>query len=146
MKTMPTPRLAGDAGLTLVELLVVLVILGLLATIGGLQVVKYLGRARSDTARLQLEDLSSAVDLFRIDMGRPPTAEEALAALLDPPVSAPAWRGPYLRKRSTLVDPWGRPWLYRTDNGAPFEIVSLGADGKAGGEGDDADISSAERR
>jgi general secretion pathway protein G len=136
---------AADAGLTLVELLVVLVILGLLATVGGLQVVNYLGRARVDTARLQLEDLSSAIDLFRLDVGRPPTPAEGLPALVDPPPGVATWRGPYLRKRSTLTDPWGRAWLYRAANGPGFEVVSLGADGREGGEGDDADITTLAR-
>ncbi|WP_307281956.1 type II secretion system major pseudopilin GspG [Labrys wisconsinensis] len=139
--------LAPDAGLTLIELLVVLVILGLIATIGGIQVVNYLGRARADTARLQIEDLSSAIDLFRIDIGRPPTPEEGLAALVDQPAQLTTWRGPYLRKRASLADPWARPWIYRSPAGdAPFEIVSLGADGKPGGDGDDRDISSNDRR
>jgi general secretion pathway protein G len=146
MKHAPAPSFADDAGLTLVELLVVLVILGLLATVGGLQVVKYLGRARTDTARMQLEDLSSAVDLFRIDMGRPPTPAETLAALLDQPPNQSLWRGPYLRKRASLTDPWGRAFVYRAEAGQAYEIVSLGADGKPGGEGDDADLSSADRR
>ena len=137
---------AADAGLTLVELLVVLVILGLIATIGGIQVVNYLGRAKADTAKLQLEDIRSAIDLFRIDVGRPPSEAEGLAVLVDPPAAVPGWRGPYLRKRATLTDPWGRAWIYKGAAAAPsFEIVSLGADGKPGGEGDDRDITSADR-
>jgi general secretion pathway protein G len=121
------------------------VILGLLATVGGLQVVNYLGRARVDTARLQLEDLSSAIDLFRLDVGRPPSAAEGLSALVDPPAGVATWRGPYLRKRSTLTDPWGRAWLYRAASGPGIEVVSLGADGREGGEGDDADITTLAR-
>ena len=78
-----------DAGLTLVELLVVLVILGLIATIGGIQVVNYLGRAKADTAKLQLEDIRSAIDLFRIDVGRPPSETEGLTVLVDPPAGLP---------------------------------------------------------
>ena len=146
MRRPPAPRLQSDAGLTLVELLVVLVILGLIATIGGIQVVGYLGRAKADTARLQLEDIRSAIDLFRIDLGRPPTETEGLAILVDQPTDLPGWRGPYLRKRATLTDPWGRAWIYKGSTSAPsFEVVSLGADGKPGGEGDDRDITSADR-
>jgi len=89
MRRSPAPRLPSDAGLTLVELLVVLVILGLIATIGGIQVVGYLGRAKADTARLQLEDIRSAIDLFRIDLGRPPTETEGLAILVDLPADLP---------------------------------------------------------
>ncbi|MGO4339883.1 type II secretion system major pseudopilin GspG [Labrys sp. KB_33_2] len=136
----------ADAGLTLVELLVVLVILGLIATIGGIQVVNYLQRARTDTARLQLEDIQSAMDLFRIDVGRAPSQAEGLSALFDAPVNLPSWRGPYLRKRSTLTDPWGRPWVFRESvDSKPAEILSLGADGKPGGDNDDRDISSRDR-
>lgn len=138
--------LAPDAGLTLIELLVVLVILGLIATVGGIQVVGYLQRARTDTAKLQLEDIQSALDLFRLDMGRAPTQSEGLTALLDAPMSVSGWRGPYLRKRSTLTDPWGKPWLYHeVANNDAAEVVSLGADGKPGGEGDDHDVSSRDR-
>lgn len=138
--------LEDDAGLTLVELLVVLVILGLIATVGGIQVVGYLQRARTDTAKLQLEDIQSALDLFRLDMGRAPTQGEGLAALVDAPVNLQGWRGPYLRKKSTLTDPWGKPWIYHEATAdAPAEVMSLGADGKSGGEGDDRDISSRDR-
>jgi general secretion pathway protein G len=139
-------RRTGDGGFTLVELLVVLVILGLLATVGGLQVVTYLGRARADTARVQLEDLTAAIDLYRIDMGRSPTQSEGLASLIERPADLTSWRGPYLRKRSVLTDPWGRAWIYRSDDGGSLEVQSLGADGQPGGDGDNADVSSNDRR
>lgn len=135
----PGRRSSRERGFTLVELLVVLVILGLLATIAVPQVMGYLDRSRTDTAALQVKRLSSVLDLYRLDVGRYPTEDEGLQALVrDPGVAK--WRGPYLEVDEGLIDPWGTPYLYETTGERSFRIVSLGADGVTGGEGVDADI------
>ena len=134
----------GEAGFTLVELLVVLVILVLIASIIGPRVVSYLGSSRTKTADVQIESLVTAVELFRIDVGRYPTSAEGLQALVKPVGSIAGWNGPYLAKSEVPADPWGRPYLYetRSNAGGGFRIMSYGSDGKEGGAGEDADISS----
>ena len=101
-------------GFTLIELLVVLVILGLLAGLVGPQVMKYLGGANTKTAKLQIEDFSTALDAFRLDMGRYPTTNEGLQALIAQPGGATRWNGPYLRKNIIPKDPWGNDYQYRS--------------------------------
>ena len=131
----------GPGGFTLIELLVVLVILGLLAGLVGPRVLKYLGTAKSDTAMLQIEEFSASLDLFHLEVGRFPTTEEGLAALVEQPAGVDDWQGPYLRKRTLPVDPWKRSYHYESpgQNG-PFDIYSLGSDNAAGGEGEAADV------
>lgn len=133
---------ATRRGMTLLELLVVMVILGILATIGTLQVVGYLDRSRVDAARLQMDQLATAINLFRIDMGRVPAAEEGLEALIAVPHQSDAkWRGPYLTKASSLRDPWGRAYIYSVPGkGKPYDLSTLGADGKVGGTGENEDL------
>jgi general secretion pathway protein G len=135
---------SGEAGFTLVELLVVLVILVLIASIIGPRVVGYLGSSRSKTAHVQIESLVTAVELFRIDVGRYPSSAEGLQVLLKPIGSLPGWNGPYLAKADLPADPWGRAYVYEMgqQGEAPFQIKSFGGDGKEGGTGEDADISS----
>jgi general secretion pathway protein G len=127
-------------GFTLVELLVVLVILGLLAGLVGPTVLNQLGGAKSKTARVQIADLEQAAELFKLDVGRFPTSDEGLGALVNKPGSAQGWNGPYLKK-SMPNDPWGNPYHYASPGrqGA-IDIYSYGADGVAGGEGENADI------
>ena len=128
-------------GFTLVELLVVLVILGLLVALAAPRVMKYLGSARSDTARIQIEKLSGILDLYRLEVGRYPTDQEGLQALMDKPAQADAWNGPYLKNRESLTDPWGVPYAYRSPGQhGEFDLYTLGADGKEGGEGADKDV------
>jgi general secretion pathway protein G len=136
----PDPR---EAGFTLVELLVVLVILVLLASIIGPRVIGYLGSSRSKAADVQIESLVTAVELFRIDIGRYPSSAEGLAALVKPVGNMPGWNGPYLAKSALPADPWGRAYIYETGNqgDAAFRIKSLGGDGKEGGTGEEADLS-----
>ena len=125
-------------GFTLIELLVVLVILTLLAGLVGPRVLNQLGGAKSKTASVQMADLAKALDLFKLDIGRYPTNDEGLQALMAAPPSVLGWNGPYLR--GTLPrDPWGNPYQYRVQGGS-FELISLGADGQPGGEGENADI------
>jgi len=136
-------RRKGEAGFTLVELLVVLVILVLLAGIIGPRVIGYLGSSRSKTAHVQIESLVTAMELFHIDVGRYPTSAEGLAALVKPPGNIPGWNGPYLTKGNVPADPWGRPYVYEAgQNGGSFAIRSYGADGKEGGTDENADVSS----
>lgn len=133
----------GDAGLTLIELLVVLGILALLATVAAPQVLRYLGKARSETAKVQINAIASALELYALDNGGYPAPQGGLAALMQPPAGASRWQGPYLKKAEGLTDPWGRPYQYRVPGrSGPFEVFSLGRDNAAGGVGEDQDVSS----
>jgi general secretion pathway protein G len=135
-----TVDLRRTRGFTLIELLVVLAILALLAGLVGPKVLNQLGGAKSKTALVQIADLDKSLELFKLDVGRFPTAEEGLTALLAKPATvASGWNGPYL-KGGLPNDPWGRPYKYalRPDGGP--DIVSLGADGAAGGDGENADL------
>lgn len=136
-------RTRGQRGFTLLELLVVLTILGLLGAIAVPQAMRYLGTSRSQTARVQIQALMSSLDLYRLDVGRYPTEEEGLRALVDRPQTANSWNGPYLSRRTGLVDPWGNPYLYRIPGrNAPVEILSLGSDRAEGGSGEAQDVGS----
>lgn len=132
-----------ERGLTLVELLVVLVILGLISAIVVPQVMNFLGGARSDTARIQIDRLGGVLDIYRLNVGRYPTTEEGLEALLNAPANATGWRGPYVDNSDAFIDPWSAPYLYRApgENGQPYVIESYGADGTPGGAGENADLS-----
>jgi general secretion pathway protein G len=129
------------AGFTLIELLVVLAILGLLAGLVGPQVMKFLGGSKTKTAKLQIEELSAALDLYRLEVGRYPTGSEGLEALVEQPSGANNWNGPYLKKKNVPKDPWGFEYHYTSpgENGA-FDLVSLGADNAQGGEGENQDV------
>lgn len=132
-----------QAGFTLIELLVVLVILGLLSAFVAPQVLNYLGRAKTDAARAQVQNISGILDLYRLDVGRYPSEQEGLEALLDAPPDAPRWNGPYVKRRDALTDPWGNLYEYRfPGEHGPYDLYSLGADGSEGGEGEDQDITS----
>jgi len=132
----------GQRGFTLVELLVVLVVLGLLIGIVGPRAIGYLSGARSDTARIQLETFAAALDLYKLDMGKYPGGEEGLGALVVAPAGSKKWRGPYLSKPAVPRDPWDNAYVYVAPGPGemPYQMISYGADGKAGGDGDDADV------
>jgi len=131
----------GARGFTLIELLVVLVILGLLAALAGPRVMKYLGGAKSDTAKLQIEELSSSLDLYRLEVGRYPTSEEGLQALVQAPAGVTGWNGPYLKKKDVPNDPWGNPYHYAAPGQhGPFDLFSYGADNQEGGDGENKDL------
>ena len=133
----------ASRGFTLVELLVVMMILGLLASVVGPKVMKYVGDSKSKTARMQIEDLSASLDLFLLDNGRYPTTEEGLPALVVATQNLQTWNGPYLKKTVIPNDPWGRAYEYRApgEHGA-FDLYSLGANNAAGGDGESKDITS----
>ncbi len=132
-----------QSGFTLIELLVVLAILGLMAGIVGPQVIQYLGESKTKTARLQVEEFGSALDLFLLDVGRYPSSEEGLQALVAPPSGASKWHGPYLKKNQVPIDPWGYRYHYRVpgEHGA-YDLYSYGADNLPGGEDENQDIAS----
>jgi general secretion pathway protein G len=128
-------------GFTLIELLVVLVILGLLASLVGPRVIKHLGESKSKTAMLQIEELSSALDVYRLEVGRYPSSDEGLTSLVENPGSVDQWNGPYLRKSTIRKDPWGNEYSYvAPGEHGDFDLYSLGADNSDGGEGENRDI------
>ena len=132
-----------QAGFTLVELLVVLIILGLIAAFAAPQVIKFVGSAKSDSAQIQVERLSGVLDLYRLQVGRYPSDDEGLNALMEQPADAPNWDGPYLKKADSLVDPWGRSYLYRCPGEhGDYDLYTLGADGQEDGEGENRDLTS----
>ncbi len=140
MNTCP-PRPARDGGFTLLEMLVVLAIMGLLAAIVAPQVLKYLGSSRSQTSKVQVQNLSSALELFRLDVGRYPTQAEGLGALVTAPSAAGGWNGPYMPKAQALIDPWTRPYLYRVPGRhGEADVYSLGSDNAEGGSGEAKDV------
>ncbi len=130
-----------ERGFTLIELLVVLVILGLLGSIVGPRVMKYLSGAKSDSARLQIQDFATTLDLYKLEIGRYPTTDEGLRALIEAPSNAEGWNGPYLKKKEVPRDPWGNDYAYRfPGQHGEFDVYSLGADNAEGGEGENKDV------
>ena len=131
------------AGFTLLELLVVLGIIALLAGIVGPQVMKHMGASKTKTARVQIEDLSAALNMYKLENGRYPTTEQGLAALVEKPADSKRWNGPYLSKARVPKDPWQQDYHYVSPGQhGGFDLYSLGADNKPGGEGEDQDINS----
>ncbi|MFZ0429378.1 MAG: type II secretion system major pseudopilin GspG [Acidobacteriota bacterium] len=138
----PKPQIYRQRGFSLIELIVVLVILGLLATIVGPKVIDQLSKGKTNIAKVQIADLEGALGLFRFDVGRYPTTAEGLNALLENP-GLDNWSGPYLTKSSLPKDPWGHEYQYRAPGmHGDFDLYCLGADGIEGGEGDNADVTS----
>jgi general secretion pathway protein G len=130
-------------GFTLIELLVVLVILGLLAGLVGPKVLGYLGGSRTKTAKLQIEQLSSALDLYKLDNGAYPDSNQGLAALVKAPPDTANWHGPYLAKGLVPDDPWQHPYHYRfPGQHGEFDLWSYGSDNQEGGEGEAQDVTS----
>jgi len=140
-------RTPDRRGFTLIELLVVIVIIGTLAALVAPSVFRNVGDSKTTAARSQIEMFALALNGYRLDNDQFPTTEQGLEALRTAPSAgdAPrAWRGPYLTKVIT-PDPWGRPYVYVSpgrENAQSFDLYSLGRDGKVGGEGEDADLTS----
>ncbi len=133
-----------SSGFTLIEIMIVMVIIAMLAALVGPRVMGALGSSKVKATRIQLETLSSTVEAFHLDTGRFPTQAEGLQVLVENPEKAPIknWRGPYLKKNKVPNDEWGNAFIYEipSKHKMPFDIYSLGADGKPGGSGDDADL------
>ncbi len=129
-------------GFTLIELMIVLVILGLIAGIVGPQAMKYLGKGKTQSTKVQIENLSAALDMYRLEVGNYPTTADGLKALVVAPSGARGWNGPYLKKGDVPKDPWNNDYQYKRpgSNNHPYDLFSFGADGANGGEGEDADI------
>ncbi len=135
--------LRENGGFTLVELLVVLGIIALLMTLVAPQVVRYLSDARSETAAVQLKNIESALELYYLDTGQYPSNEAGPRSLVEQPAGTTSWRGPYLKKDSGLLDPWGRKFMYRLPGEhGNYDLYSLGRDGALGGDGENKDIMS----
>ncbi|HYJ16175.1 MAG TPA: type II secretion system major pseudopilin GspG [Candidatus Limnocylindria bacterium] len=145
MKRLLNQAMKNQAGFTLVELIVVVIIIGLLAGLVVPQFIKQEEKATAKAAKAQIELFGTALDTFRLDVGRYPNSQEGMAALMQKPGGVDRWDGPYLRK-DLPPDPWGKPYVYKSpgDHGV-YDIISYGADGVPGGDGNNRDITSWER-
>ena len=132
---------AGQNGFTLIELLIVVIILGLLAAIVGPKMFGQVGKAKTKSAKAQISNFETALDLYRLDVGHYPTSDEGLEALRTKP-EAETWQGPYIEKQIPK-DPWGNDYQYRSPGEhGEFDLYSYGADGVEGGEGENQDVTS----
>jgi len=131
----------AERGFTLIEILVVITIIALIMGLVGPRVLNFLAESKLKAAKIQIESLASAVELYYLDTGQYPSSSEGLNALLSRPGSVTGWNGPYLKGNAVPNDPWGKPYIYRVpgQNGA-YDIGSYGADGQEGGTGAAADI------
>jgi general secretion pathway protein G len=136
-------RRRRQAGFTLIEIMVVMVIIGLLMALVGPNLIGRSEKAKTQAAAMQIERLGTVLDTFRLDIGRYPTTQEGLQALVQRPSGLERWDGPYLNK-GVPKDPWDRPYVYRSpgEGGRPYDIYSLGADGAPGGQDQNRDITS----
>ena len=131
----------GDEGYTLIEILVVLAIVALVMGLVGPRVITYLSDSKTKAAKIQISNLATALDLYYLDTGIYPDSAAGLQALVQKPESASSWNGPYLQTGAVPNDPWGKPYLYTVQaQDGHYAIRSLGADGREGGNGNDADI------
>jgi general secretion pathway protein G len=137
----------GRRGFTLFELLVVIVVIGILAAVVAPDIFRSVGDANVGAARVQIENLALALDQYRLDNHAYPSSDQGLAALRSVPTRGAEptrWRGPYL-KREVPSDPWGNPYRYLSpgrSNPTAYDLYSLGRDGRPGGDGEDADVTS----
>ncbi len=135
-------RVRNDKGFTLIELLVVMVILGLLAALVGPRLFGNVDKANVSATKTQVEMLGSALDAFRLDVGRYPTTAEGLNALITNP-GIDGWNGPYLKKSVVPTDAWKKPFQYQSPGShGEYDLFSYGADGTPGGDGYNKDIDS----
>lgn len=141
MKRLKTPGL-NNRGFSLIEIMIVMIIIGLLASLVGPKMFGQLGKAKQKTAKAQIEMLMASLDAYRLDVGRYPSQQEGLEALVRNP-GVNDWAGPYLAKGTVPDDPWKHPYVYENPGQhGEVAISSLGNDNKAGGSGEDADINS----
>ena len=130
-------------GMTILELLVVLGIIALLGALVAPRVLQYLSKAKTETAQIQINNLSTAIELYRLDTGNYPSQEAGLTTLITAPESAKGWNGPYIKKLNGLTDPWGRKYHYIfPGKHGDFDLYSLGQDNAEGGDGDSKDVKS----
>jgi general secretion pathway protein G len=128
-------------GFTLLELVMVLVIIGVILAMVGPRVFTNLGRANTEVAKTKIEQIGGQLELFKLDTGRYPSTQEGLNALLSAPSGLANWNGPYIRDQKMLKDAWSRDFVYRSPGEKDaYDLLSLGADGKEGGEGENRDI------
>jgi general secretion pathway protein G len=133
----------GSPGFSLIELLVVLAIIGLIVGLVGPKVLNYMASSRAKTAGLQVQNFRQSLDLYYLDVGRYPTTSETLSALVQQPAAVDQWKGPYLKTGAVPADPWGQPYRYTSPGEhGDYDISSLGADGREGGSGENADVTS----
>ena len=140
-----TPAVGRERGMTLIEILVVLVLIGVVLGIVGGNFIGKGEKAKADAAKIEIGQISQTLDLYKLEIGRYPTTQEGLQALISAPAGVTNWNGPYWKKSTIPKDPWGNDYRYTSpgQKGA-YDIVSLGADGKEGGEGTNKDITSAD--
>ena len=133
--------LLGNSGFTLLELLIVMIIIGLLAALIGPKMIGRVGESRQTVAKQQIEGFSTALEMFKLDTTRYPTQEQGMEALVATPHGVENWKGPYLKKKFIPKDPWGNEYVYvyPGENG-DYDIISYGADGAEGGDGENADV------
>jgi general secretion pathway protein G len=136
---------ARQSGMTLIEILVVLVLIGIVLGIVGGNFIGKGEKAKADAARIEIGQISQTLDLYKLEIGRYPSSQEGLQALISAPAGTANWNGPYWKKNTLPKDPWGNEYKYvAPGTKGPYDIISLGADGKEGGEGVDKDISSSQ--
>jgi general secretion pathway protein G len=141
-RRMSRSRLA-EQGFTLVEMLVVITIIALIMALVGPRVLNFLGESKAKAAKIQIQSLASALDLYALDTGRYPSSSEGLEALMQRPGGVGSWSGPYLKGDVIPKDPWGHQYVYRSPGQrGPYDILSYGSDGQEGGTGAAADITS----
>lgn len=130
-------------GYSLLELLIVLAIMALIIAIAAPRMIGYFEASKGKTAKIQIANISTALDLYYLANGSYPSEQAGLKALVERPDGVTTWDGPYLNRADGIVDPWGRPYLYKLPGAhGKFDVSSLGADGKEGGTGEDADVGS----
>ncbi len=140
LKSTKINDLKTQSGFTLMEMLVVLVLIGLIAMVAIPQITRMLGSAKSKAATIQMETLSTALRFYQLDVGEHPSSSEGLEPLWSAN-NKPGWNGPYIRQERQLQDPWGNAFVYRAPGtNGPYDLISLGADNKEGGDGENADI------
>jgi general secretion pathway protein G len=134
----------ASKGFTIIEILIVATIIALIVGFAANRIFGGGDRAKASLAKSRIMELTGALDLYKLDMGRYPSTQEGLKALLTAPGGAGKWNGPYMRNEETIKDPWDNDLIYRSpgEGNRPFEIVSKGSDGAEGGEGSAKDIKS----